>query len=229
MAKKKKSLSNSPAQPSTPSTTAEPGTPTTPSAASADTEAIDGSLTLQPVAALTPSPALSACLHWSSMRALGLTLGDAVHLRAVDAPSEQPCLLMRAWASARVAPRKVALPDEAHAALGGSPRGVRLWAAANPTGGGGLREATAAVLRQEPSDGVAAGGVEALLHGAAVCEGCVVPLKLYGQPLLLRVAHLSPPATAEQLSAPDGGTPQRPPLYQARRRALPSRWERRVQ
>eukprot|EP00327_Prymnesium_parvum_P025972 CAMPEP_0113235278 /NCGR_PEP_ID=MMETSP0008_2-20120614/3472_1 /TAXON_ID=97485 /ORGANISM="Prymnesium parvum" /LENGTH=52 /DNA_ID=CAMNT_0000082197 /DNA_START=212 /DNA_END=367 /DNA_ORIENTATION=- /assembly_acc=CAM_ASM_000153 len=52
MAKKKKSLSNSPAQPSTPSTTAEPGTPTTPSAASADTEAIDGSLTLQPVAAL---------------------------------------------------------------------------------------------------------------------------------------------------------------------------------
>eukprot|EP00966_Prymnesium_polylepis_P301389 6963851-Prymnesium_polylepis.1 len=110
----------------------EQGSASAPTTAAAPEE--EGCLLLQPSAPVGRCPSLCACFHWQALRKLGIGLGLAVLLTAVDdasAPHKDPrVVLLRAWASGGVMPKRVALSDEAHQALGPSSLGVRVYAAA---------------------------------------------------------------------------------------------------
>ena len=185
----------------------------------------EGSLVLQLGAPVEKCPALSACFHWEALRKMGAVLGDAVLVVPIPGGQEisgsSHSLMLRAWASPRVGPTRVALTDEARAAIGPAPNGVRVCTLPRAS-----IEATRVELEPVPSDlqeTPALGGqldavIRAQLLGAYVGTGSVVPVRVHGLPLTLRVLRVdgggenSPPSSNATATTRLSGPLSPPPL-----------------
>ena len=141
-------------------------------------------------------PAASAVLHWETLQQLGACLGDTLLLSARNDGCE---IALHAWASARVAPGRVGLASEVRAALGlqqgrASLR-ARLASSMSPPEARSLdlsaldaahaEELEAIGLQERPR----LGWLVAQLLDWPVAEAGVLPLRLHGRPLPLRVVR----------------------------------------
>lgn len=194
------------------SKTAEPGPPD---------DVQEGVLCLQPCALTDKVPALSVCLHWETLRKLGVCVGGPVLLSASDDEGgafngRTPILLLSAWASGRVGLTRVALSDEALAAVGTAPLGLCIRSAESRSVTGQARELLSAsriefhlmgsrgMPTTQPFSAELLSWLPMQLQGAPVAVGCVLPLRLHGRPLALRVERVEArdPGGRELPSAP---------------------------
>ena len=178
------------------------------SAASDSIGVADGTISLA-VSDEATGPAASAILHWESLRQLGACLSDVLLVSSRDGHE----VALSAWASPRVPPGRVAFATEVRAALGArersdlsSPGGagrttVRARLAQSGDSVLEARVVDLCALDLAQAEEIEAAGLHegARLHylssqllGWPLAEGCVLPLRLHGRPMQLRVARALP-------------------------------------
>ena len=156
-------------------------------------------------------PSGCALLHWETLRRLGGCIGDALFIQV--AGSRTDAIVLNAWASAKIPSGRVALHAEVRAALGLEDGGAAPGLHARLASPGGVAGAATQIevcpavsMSREEVERNGLNEPERLrwlcgqMLGWSISAHCVLPLRLNGRPLKLRVVSASGDAAMAEMS-----------------------------